>query len=390
MSVFIVGYPYIGRTEWETFNFYPEKNGVFFLLPKKWTAKKGQVVFYPPKNKNVLTTLALFHHSDYPIIGGLFKGWMPLFPLALLRLKLRTKIDLVYNCNDPVLLTSLYNSFWAKIFGSKVVLFSWENIPYEVKFRGLNLFVKKLILNLNLFFCDGIVCGNKKGEAIFRERTSKPISVIPMSGFDGEFFKPPDVKAKREFEGFSLDGKIVFSFAGAIGFRKGILLAIEAFPLVLEQIPNSVLIISGSGEYEREIDQLINDLGLKRNIIRVPWLDQERLRTILAISDVFLYPSVPYGGWEEQFGYAMGEASLMELPVISTASGSIGEVVINGKTGILVRPGDRGELKDAMIRLGKDENLRKSLGMAGRRYIMENFSQQKIAQRFYDFFNKIQ
>jgi len=65
-------------------------------------------------------------------------------------------------------------------------------------------------------------------------------------------------------------------------------------------------------------------------------------------------------------------------------------VVINGKTGILVKPGDKDELKEAMIRLGKDENLRVSLGMAGRRYIIENFSQQKIAKRFYDFFKKFQ
>ena len=120
MNVLIVGYPYIGKTEWETFNFYPEENGVFFLLPKKWTAKKGQVVFFPPKKKNVFTTPALFHHSNFPIIGGLFKGWMPLFPLVLLRLKIQKKINIVYNCNDPVLLTCLYNSFWAKIFVLKV------------------------------------------------------------------------------------------------------------------------------------------------------------------------------------------------------------------------------------------------------------------------------
>ncbi len=351
-------------------------------------AKGGKVVFYPPKEKNVLTTPAIFHHSGYPLIGGSLKGWMPFFPLALLRSKFKSRVSIVFNCNEPILLSSFYNSFWAKLFGFKNILFSWENVPYETKFMGFGSMIQKFILKLNLFFCDGIVCGNKKCKAIFEKLTSKPLEVIPMSGLNEKFFKPLGIKITKELEGINLEGKIIFSFAGAIGFRKGIHLLVKVFPGVLEQIPNSVLIIAGSGEYEREIDQLIDSLDLRNSIIRIPWLNQEQLRHLLSISEIFLYPSLPYKGWEEQFGYSMAEASLMELPVISTTSGSIEEVVVDGKTGILVKPGDKDKLKDAMIRLGKDENLRKNLGTAGRQYIMENFSYQKVARSFYDFFKK--
>ena len=79
----------------------------------------------------------------------------------------------------------------------------------------------------------------------------------------------------------------------------------------------------------------------------------------------------------------------MELPVISTTSGSIEDVVINNKTGILVRPDDSEELFRAMILLAKDANLRTAMGQAGRRYIVENFSNKIIAEKFYEFFKKI-
>lgn len=389
MNILIAGYPYIKENYFDTFRYFPEKDKVFFILPKIWTAKGGKIIFYPPEEPNVFTTKTLFYHSHYPIIGGVLKGWMPFFPFILWKFKKKIGISIVYSPSEPVLLTMLYQGLWTKLFGLKHMVFSWENIDYGKKLRGIRGAVQKIILRANLIFSDGIICGNKKGAEIFKKLTQKPIAVIPMSGVDEKFFKPSEGKIKKEFGGINLDGKIVFSFAGAMGFRKGIHLLVKVLPKVLEQIPNSVLIIAGSGEYEQEIDRLINALGLRENIIRTPWLNQEQLRHLFSVSDIFLYPSLSYGGWEEQFGYSMAEASLMELPVISTTSGSVEEVVINNETGILVKSEDEDELKEAMIKLGRDKNLRERLGVAGRRHIMENFSHQKVAQKFYDFFHMV-
>ncbi len=389
MNILIAGYPYIKENYFNTFRYFPEKDKVFFVLPKVWTAKGGKIIFYPPEEPNVFTTKAFFYHSHYPIIGGLLKGWMPFFPFILWKFKKKIGASIVYSPSEPILLTTLYQGLWTKLFGLKHIVFSWENIDYEKKLRGIKGVVQKIILRTNLIFSDGIICGNHKGEQIIKKMTQKPVAIIPISGLDEEFFKPSESKIKKEFRGINLDGKIVFSFAGAIGFRKGIHLIIEVLPKVLEQIPNSVLIIAGSGEYEQAIDQLIDDLDLRKNIIRAPWLNQEELCHLLSISDVFLYPSLPYKGWEEQFGYSMAEASLMELPIISTISGSIEELIINNKTGVLVEPGQGQPLKEAMTRLAKDKNLRYELGRAGRRHIVENFSYRAVAGKFYDFFHTI-
>jgi len=387
--ILITGFPYIRENYFATFCRYPDSDGIIFLLPEIWKIKKGKVVFRPPKQKNVYTTRTFFHHSDYPVIGGLLKGWMPFFPFALWRLKKEKKVDLVYACSEPNLLSTFYFNFWSKLYGLKCINFTWENVSYRAKSSGFKWFFKKIILKLNLAFSDGVVCGNNKGAAIYKKLTGKPIAVIPMSGVDTNFFTPSDKNGKdRRFKGVNLNDKIIFSFAGAISYRKGIHLMLESLKEVLIKLPNSFLIIAGSGEYEKEIDGLVEKFGLRDYILRVPWLNQSELKELLSVSDVFLYPSLPFKGWEEQFGYSMAEASLMELPVISTRSGSIEDIVEDNHTGVLIKPDNTDELKNAMIKLGNDRNLRSLLGREGRRYIVENFSHEVVANKFYQFFNK--
>ncbi|MEK7064747.1 MAG: glycosyltransferase family 4 protein, partial [Patescibacteria group bacterium] len=288
---------------------------------------------------------------------------------------------------EPILLTTLYQAFWSKFFGLKHVIFTWENISYDNKFKGPNLLFKKIIIKLNLLLSDGIICGNRKAEAIFKQLTSKPIAAIPLSGVDADFFHK--VNADNFLENHGLKEKFVFSFAGAIGYRKGIHNLIRAFKKTLFLLPNAHLVIAGTGEYDKDISELITELGLGGNITRIPWLNPAGLRELLSASHVFLYPSISYGGWEEQFGYSMAEASLVELPVISTSSGSIGDVVIDGETGLLVKPDDEIGLEEAMIKLGLDRELRIKMGQAGRQYVIDNFAYKIIAGKFYEFFKKI-
>ena len=77
----------------------------------------------------------------------------------------------------------------------------------------------------------------------------------------------------------------------------------------------------------------------------------------------------------------------MELPIITTQSGSISEVVLNGKTGILIKPDDHTALKEAMLALANDKEKRISMGKAGREFVKNNYSHEIIAGKFHKFFN---
>lgn len=384
-KIFIVGFPYVRESYFATFSCYPNGDQLTFLLPNIWKIKKGEVVFHSPKDPRIHTARAFFSHSHYPIIGGLLKGLMPAFPLVLWRV--RHRADLIYACSEPNLLTTMYYALWAKMFRKKLVLFSWENIPYEKKFFGLNLLVKRIIIWINLALSDGIICGSTKGRDIFQKLTQNPIAVIPMSGVNTELFQRRGTGKK--FNEYDWREKIVFTFAGAIGYRKGIHNIIKAFDYIASELSLVHLVIVGSGEYGREIDTMVRTVRAADKITRIPWLDYSKLPALLEASDVFLYPSISHGGWEEQFGYSMAEASLMELPVVSTRSGSIEDVVVDGKTGILVEPDNVIQLANAMVRLAMDSALRMRLGHEGRKYITRHFSHAVVAQQFFEFFNRV-
>lgn len=388
MNILVVGYTYISYSQRATFNFYPHPENVFFLLPDIWRARRGKVIHQGPKGRNIFLTKAYFYHSHYPLIGGLLKGWMPNFPLVLLRLKWTRNIKLVYSCSEPALLTTLYNGFWSKIFGLKYVAFSWENIPYEKKYAGASRIFRKFFIRLTLFFCDGLICGTRKSAGINRPyMPRKPISIFPMNGLDPDFFKRQN--GPKIFLDINLENKIVFSFVGMVDKRKGVHLIPGAFTAALEKLPSSHLIIAGSGKDDAVIQGQIERLNISGNVMRIPWVNHNELVKLLSVSDIFVYPSIPYEGWEEQFGYAIAEASLTGLPVISTRSGSIEEVVLDGKTGVLVPPDDVEALGDAMIYLGKDKKLREWLGQAGREFSIANFSHKVIAKKFHDFFKSL-
>lgn len=387
-NTLIVGYPYIRENYLNTFNSYPGKSKVFFLLPKVWKVKGGKVVYFAPQRDNVFSVKAFFSHSHYPIIGGLLKGWMPGFLSFMLNNKESKNIGTVITLTEPSLLSTLYQAVVSKLCGTRHFLFTWENIAYDEKFSGFNLQFKKIVIGLNIFFSDGIICGNKKGVAIMSHYTNKPIVNIPFSGIDTEFLKP--FVAEKVFREFDFKDKLLFTYVGALEFRKGVHLVIEAFVRVSKTISNTHLIIAGTGDtgYEKQLDDLIKKYDMGECVTRIPWLSHEELRTVFAITDVFVYPSISHKGWEEQLGYLLMEASSAGKAIISTISGSIDEVIVDRKTGLLVAPDDAESLAGAMLEFANDPVLRETLGNAARQHIINNFDYKIVARKFCDLLEK--
>ena len=124
---------------------------------------------------------------------------------------------------------------------------------------------------------------------------------------------------------------------------------VRIFKQVHEKVPSKLLMI-GDGPERQNVERLSRDLGLAHEVRFLG--KQDAIEELLAICDLFIIPSE-----NESFGLAALEAMACEVPVISTNSGGLPEVNIQGVTGFLSNPGDVDEMAKNAIQLLSNEEM---------------------------------
>jgi glycosyltransferase involved in cell wall biosynthesis len=136
--------------------------------------------------------------------------------------------------------------------------------------------------------------------------------------------------------------------------------------LVKEFSPHIKFLLVGDGILRRSIEKLIEKLNLKNCIILTGW--RRDIPQILSAIDVFVLTSL----WEG-LPITILEATASSKPVISTHTGGVAEVIVEGKSGFLVAPGDMNKMSERITVLIKDENLRRQIGQNARAGLDSNF-----------------
>ncbi|MDD5560903.1 MAG: glycosyltransferase family 4 protein [Candidatus Omnitrophica bacterium] len=124
---------------------------------------------------------------------------------------------------------------------------------------------------------------------------------------------------------------------------------------IKKDIPNVKFILVGDGILRNKICALINKLNLNEQIILTGWRGD--IASIMSCLDVFVLTSL----WEG-LPIAVLEAMAAGLPVVATDTGGISEVVLDGKTGYLVKPRDIQTLQDKLRKLLIEPGLREEFG----------------------------
>jgi glycogen synthase len=180
-------------------------------------------------------------------------------------------------------------------------------------------------------------------------------------------------------------------FLGRLERRKGALDLMRAIPLVLDRVPNAKFIFIGpdrphcpGGRTHREYLESQFTESVRRQIVLKGPLDDAAVTTYLQTADLFVAPSL-----YESFGLIFLEAMRWGTPVVGTTAGAIPEIIEDGKSGILVRPGNHLELADAIGSLLANPQQRRSLGEAGRERVESRFSVQAMTTNTIDFYRDV-
>ncbi|MBI5487807.1 MAG: glycosyltransferase family 4 protein [Deltaproteobacteria bacterium] len=183
------------------------------------------------------------------------------------------------------------------------------------------------------------------------------ISVVP-NGVDRARFRPGDSWELRRRLG--LAGRRVVLSAGRLVPRKGVDTLIEAFGVVHAVFPGAVLVIAGEGPDRERLAAMARARRVPvRFLGRVP---DEELPALYGMADVFaLAAREEPGGDVEGFGLVLLEAAACGTPCVASRSGGVPDAVDDGRSGLLVPPGDAGELAVALLRVLGDRPLRARL-----------------------------
>jgi glycosyltransferase involved in cell wall biosynthesis len=165
---------------------------------------------------------------------------------------------------------------------------------------------------------------------------------------------------RREFD--LPDDALVVVMVAQFVDRKGHDLLLDVLPRVLAAEPRTRVLLFGAGPRRDAITDRI-ERGELRDRVRLPGFRKD-LVDLLPCFDLLVHPARSEG-----LGVALLEAAGAGLPVVATRVGGTPEALVDGRTGLLVEPGDLDALAAALLRLLGDVDLRRRMGAEGRAWV---------------------
>jgi phosphatidylinositol alpha-mannosyltransferase len=201
--------------------------------------------------------------------------------------------------------------------------------------------------------------------------------IIP-NGVDTHFFRP-DVKPLEQY----MDGKLNIVFLSRLEFRKGANYLLKAFLEVKRQMPNTRLLICGSGirlraRYEEWVQR--NHL---QDVIFTGMVPEQEIPRYYRTADIFCLPATG----KESFGLILIEAMATGRPIVATNIPGYASVVTHGEEGLLVPPMTVRPLADALMTLLNDKKRREQMGQKGI-ITAQKYAWEGIADRVMNYYQK--
>lgn len=271
-------------------------------------------------------------------------------------------------------------------------------VPVRVHtFTGLVFPTAKGLTQKILIFTDRLTCACAthvvpEGQGVKADLenyriTSKPLKVLGhgnVRGIDLNHYRNDDAEVAAKAAGLRKDGCFTFVFVGRLVRDKGINELVTAFKSVHERHPDTRLILVG--RQENELDPLLPAtlLEISNNQFIHAVGEQKDVRSWLAASDAFVFPS-----YREGFPNVVIEAGAMGLPSIVTDINGSREIIIEGQNGTIVPPRNAAALEEAMEKFIEQPDYTAALARNARPLIESRYEQGYVRQCLKDFYREI-
>ena len=270
----------------------------------------------------------------------------------------------------------------------KVVVTVSENIPFANEgIWGRKKFKKRALEEVDHF----IAISQRAKEALILEGCPDEKITVIGHHVDTKKFQIPNSK-------FQISSKLQVSslkslnilFVGRMEWSKGIYEVIFSAKKLLEDPElkdyslNFTLV--GEGSEKKKIMDLESAMGIKDKIIHKT-VSYDKIPQEYQKADIFLAPSLITRHWQEQFGMVLIEAMACGLPIVTTLSGAIEEVV--GEAAVKVQPGDFFSLTRAIKNFILNPKARREYGKKARERAVKYFDIEIGARKLEKVYKKV-
>lgn len=273
--------------------------------------------------------------------------------------------------------------------------------PIAIKIHGLDItyknplyqyFIPKCIKRLDKIIC---ISNATKEECIKRGIPEEKITIIP-NGISDEFYINEDkmVLKERLAERINLElnGRKIFLSVGRLVERKGLHWFVEnVIPRLLEKDREFIYLIAGDGVLRQKIQNIILENKLENKVIMLGKVEDETLRLLYNVADVFVMPNIPVDGDMEGFGVVALEAASCGVPVVASELEGIKDAVKDGRNGFLVGVLDVEGFVRVVDKLLRNDEKREKIRINTKVFTLENYSWERIVKTYLEvlYFEKL-
>jgi glycosyltransferase involved in cell wall biosynthesis len=219
---------------------------------------------------------------------------------------------------------------------------------------------------------EGAVVSNREAKNTLEvkyKRDSRRVWFVPNGAAESMFLT----------RNYSARGPLRLLFVGSWLDRKGIYYLVDALAPLAEKIPEIQLTVAGCAAQPEEVRGYFDE-AVRSRVEVVPFIESGEMPEVYRAHDIFVFPSLVEG-----MPLALLEAMASGMPVVTTDSCGMADMVEDGVNGLLVLPANADALVAAVSRLCRSPELRRSLGQTAQ-LTMRRFTWEKVARRFEDIF----
>ena len=229
---------------------------------------------------------------------------------------------------------------------------------------------KKVAPQLNRIVCPS---NQSKADVIEELKVNEENVNVVLNGIDLDSFNRDERVEKKPYR--------IITTASADVPLKGLKFLIEAMTEIIEEIPEAHLMVLGRAKEKGDIAKLISRLNLEEKISFRSGLSQSEVVSLYLSSHICVIPSLYEG-----FGFGAGEAMACGLPLISTQSGGLKEVI--GQEAVIIEAASSEAIVKAVKDLFSNKEKQLALSRAGRKRMEKEFNWMKAAEAYEKIYSK--